>query len=371
MVSTVTAPSDACSFQLPDDASFTTALRTKYPAITYSTYHLEVAPGWSIAYTETGNPNGIPVVFVHGGPGGKFNDCDLCWFDPNKYRIIAFDQRGTGRCTPSAMSSLLHANEYATINIQTFASDMEKLREHLNIDKWLIFGGSWGSALSLYYGQEFPTHTLGLILRGIYLATHEENARFYSEEELTRELGDKWDPKSLQAMYEYAEEQGIAAVRTPQGLLDAFYELVLVRNDFKAMHLWSEFEEYVDSPSPEKLTQMLKLPESTEELGTGLRSHAIFEILFFRNLPNELNLLDPQRLEKINVLPVHIVQGAQDSVCPQKCALQLTEKIRNCGGSVDLHILEGEHHTPHTPAMTDALVGITDAFEIRSIEERL
>ncbi len=339
------------------------SLRTKYPAITYFTSFLEVEPGWRIAYVETGNPDGLPVVFIHGGPGGKFYDSDLCWFDPDKYRIIAFDQRGSGRSDPSPATSSIQAEAYSTINIQTFASDMEALRKHLNIDRWLIFGGSWGTTLSLYYGQEYPEHTHGLVLRGIFLASHRENDRFYSAEALTKELGDKWDPKSLQSMYEYVEENNIFVERTPQGILDAFYELVLVRNDFKAMHLWSEFEEYVDNPSPDKLAQMLKLPLSAEEVNPSIRAHAIFEILFFRSLPNELDLLDLARLEKIKEIPVYMVQGVQDTVCPKEVAMLLEDKITSIGGKVSLKLIEGEKHTPQTPGMTDALITITDDFQ--------
>jgi proline iminopeptidase len=240
---------------------------------------------------------------------------------------------------------------------------MEKLRTHLNIDKWLIFGGSWGTTLSLYYGQEYPQHTHGLVLRGIFLASYRENDRFYSAEALANELGGKWDPQSLEAMYKYAEDNSIVTEKSPQGLLDAFYELVLVRNDFKAMHLWSEFEEYVDNPSPIKLTQMLTLPESPDEVSPGIRGHAIFEILFFRSLPNELDLLDPLRLDKIKEIPVHMVQGSQDSVCPKEVAMLLAEKITGAGGRAHLQIIEGEKHTPQTPRMTDALITITDGFK--------
>ncbi len=123
---------------------------------------VEVAPGCTIHVEESGNPQGIPAVFVHGGPGIKFRPTDHLWFDPDKYRIIVFQQRGTPGCTPSAMDSTTSSRVFQDVTIKTLTNDMETLRKHLNIDKWLVFGGSWGATLSVFYAQEHPEQCLGV-----------------------------------------------------------------------------------------------------------------------------------------------------------------------------------------------------------------
>jgi proline iminopeptidase len=337
-------------------------LRTKYPAITFNYSFLEVEPGWKIAYVQTGNTNGIPVLFVHGGPGGRFNDSDLSWFDPDKYRIIAFDQRGTGCSDPSAESSHFEPSIFCSIDVHTFISDMELLRKHLGIDRWLIFGGSWGSTLSLCYAQEHPEHTHGLILRGVSLVSHKENDRLFSAKALTKEIGAKWEFKSLYALYEHAENNGEKIEENSTSILRIYEKLIFSDEDYKAMHLWGKYEDYVDNPTPENLILMLKLPRKAKELSPTVRSHAIFEVLFFKYFPEEMNLLDSKRLRKMSHIPVKIVQGAQDSVCPPEIAQELTTELKKAGGNVDLKILEGEKHSPNTPAMTDALITFTDTF---------
>lgn len=340
-------------------------LRTLYPELQAPTSSLLVEAGWQIAYAEAGNPNGIPVVFVHGGPGEQYDDSDLQFFDPSKYRIIAFDQRGTGRSSPSALNQDIPSSHFSTISINMLVEDMEKLRKHLNIDRWLVFGGSWGSTLSLYYAQEYPKQTSGIVLRGIFLATAEENNRFFDNATLEKELGEKWDPTSLQALYDYARSKLTGtAITTPKQLIEAYYQLAVEKDDFCAMHLWTSFEDYVDSPSPQALKTLLDLPKSAKDLDPRCRSVAIFESLFFSTLPKTLNLLDPARIQSIAKLPSFIVQGQQDSECPKKYAEKLVEALKDAHGNVTYYPIEEGKHSPYNPHMTDALVRITDEFTI-------
>ena len=147
-------------------------MRTLYPEISsYNKLHLPVDDLHTLYIEESGNPKGIPVIFIHGGPGGGTSSAHRRFFNPEKYRIILFDQRGCGRSTPH---SELHEN---TTN--KLLEDMEKIREHLSIDQWLLFGGSWGSTLSLLYAQAFPDKVLGLILRGIFLCRKQDIQWFY------------------------------------------------------------------------------------------------------------------------------------------------------------------------------------------------
>ncbi len=142
-------------------------MHTLYPAIKpYVTHSLKVEPPHVLHIEECGDPNGIPVLFVHGGPGAGCEPWHRQFFDPEKYRIILFDQRGSGRSTPHAA---LEGN--TTWNL---VADMEAIRAHLNIKRWVLFGGSWGSTLSLVYAQSHPDRVAGLILRGIFLCRPRE-----------------------------------------------------------------------------------------------------------------------------------------------------------------------------------------------------
>ena len=147
-------------------------MRTFYPNIKpYKTHTITVQPPHTLYVEECGSPDGIPVLFVHGGPGGGCSAQDRCFFDPEKYRIILFDQRGCGRSTPHA--SLEHNNSPALV------ADIEIIRETLGVSKWVLFGGSWGSTLSLLYAQTHPAKVLGMVLRGIFLCRERDIRWFY------------------------------------------------------------------------------------------------------------------------------------------------------------------------------------------------
>lgn len=149
-------------------------MRELYPAIEpYSEGKLKVSDLHTIHYEESGNPEGKPVIFLHGGPGGGIEPIYRRYFNPQGWRIIIFDQRGCGQSTPHA-----ELQENTTWNL---VGDIEKLREHLGIEKWVVFGGSWGSTLSLAYSQTHPDRCTGLILRGIFLLRQKELRWFYQE----------------------------------------------------------------------------------------------------------------------------------------------------------------------------------------------
>src|SRR5262245_51506631 len=150
------------------------ARRNLYPELEpYRTGRLQVLKVHELYFEESGNPRGKPVVFLHGGPGGGTEPKHRRYFDPAVYRIVLFDQRGCGRSTPFA--SLVDNTTWHLV------SDIEKLREHLAIEKWQVFGGSWGSTLALAYAQTHPSHVSELVLRGIFLLRREEIRWFYQE----------------------------------------------------------------------------------------------------------------------------------------------------------------------------------------------
>ena len=147
-------------------------MRKAFPAIRpYQTHSLAVTAPHVLYVEESGNPEGIPVLFVHGGPGGGTRTSDRCFFDPDKYRIILFDQRGSGQSTPHAR---LEDNNTAAL-----IEDIETIRNKLGIDRWVVFGGSWGSTLGLAYAEQYPQLVRGLILRGIFLCRDEDIQWFY------------------------------------------------------------------------------------------------------------------------------------------------------------------------------------------------
>ena len=163
-----------------------TPLRTLYPPIEpYMTGRLEVGSGHSLYYEQCGNKNGKPVIFVHGGPGGGCTPANRRFFNPEVYRIILVDQRGAGRSLPTA-----DLTDNTTWHL---VSDLEKLRETLQIDRWMVFGGSWGSTLSLAYAEEHPERVTELVLRGIFMLRRKELEFFY-QWGASMIFPDAWEP---------------------------------------------------------------------------------------------------------------------------------------------------------------------------------
>src|SRR3954469_19728087 len=201
-------------------------LRSFYPEILpYRTGYLQVSPVHSLYFEESGNPDGKPVVFLHGGPGGGTSPKQRRFFDPAAYRIVLFDQRGCGRSRPHA--SLEDNTTWHLI------ADIEKLREHLDIDRWLVFGGSWGSTLALAYSQTHPTRVSELVLRGIFLLTQFELQWFYQA--------------GASALFPDHWERYIAAIpaRERGDLIQAFYHRLISpdrQTRVAAARAWSTWE---------------------------------------------------------------------------------------------------------------------------------
>ena len=148
-------------------------MKRLYPDVTcYQNGFIEVGCGHSLYYEQSGNPKGIPVLFIHGGPGAGLPPNYKCFFDSNRYRIIGFEQRGCGRSTPLASTK----DNDTWLNVE----DIEILRRQLNVSSWLVFGGSWGSTLALLYAFRYAAHVSGLILRGVFLARQQDRDWFLS-----------------------------------------------------------------------------------------------------------------------------------------------------------------------------------------------
>src|SRR5512145_3543209 len=188
-----------------------TTHRTLYPAVEpYDTGYLRVSPTHEIYYEQCGNPRGKPAVFVHGGPGAGSSPSARGFFDPKRYRIVVFDQRGCGRSRPHA--SLEDNTTWHLV------ADMEQLRQHLGIERWLVFGGSWGSTLALAYAQSHPQRVSELVLRGIFMLRDWEIHWFYQH--------------GADAIFPDRWEHYVAAIPRPErdDLVQAFYRRLTSRN---------------------------------------------------------------------------------------------------------------------------------------------
>jgi proline iminopeptidase len=250
---------------------------------------------------ECGNPNGRPVVFVHGGPGGGSEPWHRQFFDPKRYRMVLFDQRGCGRSTPHA-----ELRENTTWDL---VADMEQIRKLLGIEQWVVFGGSWGSTLGLAYAETHPEHTRALVLRGIFLLRPEEIRWFYQD-------GASW-------VYPDAWEHYLAPIpQSEHGDLVAAYHRRLTSDNAsvrrEAARAWSTWE-----GSTSKLLQSEDMVarysgDHFAEAFARIECHYFVNGGFFRS-PNQL-LEDVGRIRGI---PGIIIQGRYDVVCPMKSAWDL------------------------------------------------
>lgn len=312
-------------------------LRTPYPPIEpYRTGTLPVWEKHTLYFEESGNPSGKPVVFVHGGPGGGTEPKQRRFFDPAVYRIVLFDQRGCGRSTPHA--SLEDNTTWHLV------ADMERLREHLGIETWMVFGGSWGSTLGLAYAQLHPDRVSQLVLRGIFLIRKWEIAWFY-QEGTSRMFPEAWA--------DYLKPIPIAE----RGDLLRAYHRRLTSEDPKvrqeAARAWSIWEGRTSTllPNPELVAR-------TGEDGFAL-AFARIECHYFVNgafLQRENQLIED--VDRIRHIPCVIVQGRYDVVCPPQSAWELHQAWPES----KLVIVPDAGHSANEPGITSALVEATDSF---------
>lgn len=314
-------------------------MRDLYPRIKpYATHKLEVDAPHVLYVEESGSAQGIPVLFVHGGPGAGCSQLHRSFFDPEKYRIILFDQRGCGRSAPHAS---LENN-----TTRDLVADMERIREHLGIRQWLLFGGSWGSTLSLVYAQTYPERVLGLVLRGIFLCRPEEIQWFY-QEGASRVFPDYWEDFLRQVPP--AERDDIVS---------AYYKLLTSENELARMaaaKAWSRWEGRTSTLRPSKaVVDQFSDPHTAMSIAR-IECHYFMHDSFLE--PGQI-LRDAGRLAGIAGI---IVQGRYDLVCPMQSAWQLAQ----AWGDADLQIIPDAGHSALESGTIDALVRATDEFALR------
>lgn len=304
-----------------------------FPELRPSKRHqLKVSDLHELYVDEAGNSDGIPVLFVHGGPGGACDASSRRFYDPASYRIITFDQRGCGRSTPHG--------ELEQNTTQELIADMEAIREFLGVEKWVLFGGSWGSTLSLLYAQAFPARVLALILRGIFLCRQCDFDWLYKEG-ANRIFPDHWE-EFVSHIPEL--ERG--------DLLQAYYSRLTGDDELARMAAakhWSAWEGNCSKlrPSPEALASFTK-PHSALAL-------ARLEIHYFMNkgFIEENHILDNMHL--IENVPGLIVHGRYDMVCPLENALSLHQRWPES----ELHIVRESGHSASELGTVDALIRAT------------
>ncbi len=315
-------------------------MRELYPEIEpYRTHRLAVDALHELHIEECGNPDGLPVVFLHGGPGAGVSPYHRRFFDPRRYRIVLFDQRGAGNSTPPA--------ELRDNTTWHLVADIEAIRALLGIERWVVFGGSWGSTLALAYAQKHPERALGLVLRGIFLGRPGE-IRWFNE----LDGGASWIFPERWAHY---------LAHIPEDERDDMIEAYWRRLDsddaavrLAAAHAWG----YWEGGS----TTLLHDPEEPGNFDDPqvAISVARAEAHYFRHGA----FLEPDQLlrdvERIRRIPATIVQGRYDIICPVKSAYDLAKAWPEADFRI---VLAG--HSAADPAIVDALVEATDALADR------
>jgi proline iminopeptidase len=313
-------------------------LKNYYPEIEpYKTEFLKVSDLHTLHIEQCGNPRGRPIVFLHGGPGGGVGPDHRRFFDPDHYRIILFDQRGSGKSTPAA--------ELKDNTTWDLVKDIETIRQHLNITDWLVFGGSWGSTLALAYAQTHPEKVKGLILRGIFLCRPSEIKWFY-QFGASEIFPDVWE-----SYYNHipADER--------HDFVTAYYKRLTSPNAevrLAAAKVWSKWE-----AATSRLLVDLKSIDAFDDPTFALQ-FARIECHYFTNnsffsTPNHLI----ENVTKIKHIPAAIVQGRYDVVCPARSAWDL----HRAWPEANLHIIADSGHAAGEPGIKSKLIEITENFK--------
>jgi len=308
-------------------------MQNLYPGIqAYSQQHIAVDEIHTLYVEQSGNPDGLPVVFLHGGPGAGCEPMHRRFFDPEQYRIVLFDQRGCGQSTP-------HAELTANTTWQLVA-DMETIRTALDIERWVLFGGSWGSTLALAYAETYPERVLGMILRGIFLA-RAGDVRWFYQAGANRLFPDQW-------------ERFLAPIPASEqdDLIQAYYQRLTGSDELERLRVaraWAGWE-----GATLTLERNQYVVDSFSDAHKAL-SLACIEAHYFINHcflePNQLL----QQAEQLAGIPGYIVHGRYDVVTPLDNAWALAQAWPDA----ELRIVGGAGHSAAEPGIIDALVTAT------------
>jgi proline iminopeptidase, Neisseria-type subfamily len=301
----------------------------RYPEIEpLAIRHLQVSPLHNLYIEEVGNPNGLPVIYLHGGPGVGTLPHYRRFFDPALFHVILFSQRG---CLPSSP-----AGELAENDTQHLVEDIEAIRKLFGIERWIVFGGSWGSTLALAYAIRHTEHVSGLVLRGIFLGRQRELDWMYREGGAGRIFPETW-----QKFNEFipAVERGDLVLAYQKRLLDPDPQV-----HFAAAHAWNDWEGSIISLLPGESEPM---PDFVSLAMAKIENHYMVQHLFFER---DNYLLE--EAHKLREIPCHIVQGRYDMICPAESALALAHELPQA----NLHIVPDAGHSGSEPGNTSELI---------------
>lgn len=322
------------------DTKRTHAWQSMYPPLqSHAHGWLDVGDGHQVYWEECGNPLGLSALFVHGGPGAGCTTDDRRWFDPRRYRIVLFDQRGAGRSRPRGR---LIAND-----TENLVRDMETLRRHLQIERWLLFGGSWGATLALAYAQRHPERTQALVLRGVFTATSSERRWLYTDQGAAALYPEAWQRLSLTIEASQCTDF-LSALAKQLHCGDAAIEQAMAR----AWMQWEQDLMELEVQTPQKPTGQ-RFPDdptvlAMARIGVHFACHAFF-------LEEGQLLVQAARLRSV---PGVIVQGGCDLVTPPATALALHRVWPHSR----LQRIEAAGHASSYPAMAQQLIAATDYF---------
>lgn len=303
----------------------------------YSTGYLEVSDVHQLYYEQSGNPRGIPIFFLHGGPGGGTSPAQRRYYDPQKFRIVLHDQRGAGRSTPFA--------EIRQNTTWDLVEDIEKLRKHLGVSKMILLGGSWGSTLALAYAEKYPEHVSGLILRGVYLGTREEMERFY-----THGVAEYFPEVSERLWSQVPELPG----KTPPQRILAVLESPDPAVRKRVAKAWAAYET--------KVAFLQRSDEDVEKSFADGWDPTAFSRIENHYMANGCFLEEGQLLRdagKLRDTPTIIVNGRYDVICPPRTAYLLHKALPKS----KLWIVDAAGHSGGEPGIIAALVRAVREFE--------
>lgn len=312
-------------------------MRELYPPLEpYDTGTLQVSDRHTVYYEQAGNPQGMPVVFLHGGPGGGITPSYRQFFHPERWRIVLFDQRGCGRSTPYA--ELLDNTTWDLV------SDIEKLRTHLEIEQWAVFGGSWGSTLALAYSQTHPQCCTHLILRGIFTLRRKELLWFYQE--------------GCNYLYPDAWEEYLKPIPPEErhDMMAAYYQRLTSPDPETrqaAARAWSVWEASTSKLLPDDDLKERFAQDEFAEAFARIECHYFVNGGFFESDDQLI-----QNVDRIRHIPAVIVQGRYDVVCPMVTAWDLHKRWPES----ELIVVPDAGHSMNEPGIRTALLNATDRF---------
>jgi proline iminopeptidase len=305
-----------------------------YPEIrSYNKHSLQVDDLHELAIEESGNPEGIPVIVLHGGPGGVCLPLHRRFFNPEKYRIVLFDQRGAGKSRPHG--------ELRNNHTQALIADIEAIRLHLNINKFVLFGGSWGATLALLYAQKFPDNVQAMILRGVFLGRKKDLEWLYKEG-ASRLFPDAWQ-NFLKPV----------SILERDDLIAAYYRRLTGADELakrSAAKAWSAWEGECSTLRPTLVDQFMETSRAVSL--ARIESHYFMNDCFI-----EENQIINQ-VDTLKEIPTVIVHGRYDMVCTLESSFSLHQLLPKS----ELHVVRDAGHASTEPGIIDALVRASDDF---------